>query len=105
MQIPIQSLNGVHLKKFPFNFDEVVYSYYLEEEDLYDIQLVLANGQSFVLNKCNYTIPERKRDKKAEEKKEEKTSIEVTEIVTNHKDNTRWITLDSTQYKLCKFIP
>ena len=37
IQIPIQSLNAKHLKKFPFDFEETEYPYYLEAEELNEI--------------------------------------------------------------------
>lgn len=84
MQIPIQSLNSKHNKKFPFDFDEAVYIYYLEEEDVDDIELVLANGKPFILNDGNSRIAEKKRDKKH---KEETKGIDVTGSIKKGKDN------------------
>ena len=80
MQIPIQSLNSNHAKKFPFDFDEAIYVYYLEDEYLDDIELVLASGGPFTLSDGNSNT-ERKRDKKKRDKKEEKLDqkgIDVT---------------------------
>lgn len=68
MQIPIQSLNNKHVKKFPFDLDEAVYTYYLEDEDLDEIELVLANGEFFTLNEGNSTAKDKKRDNKLKDK-------------------------------------
>lgn len=48
MQIPIQSLNSKHNKKFNFNFNEDVYQYSLEENDFTNIDLVLSDGNTFL---------------------------------------------------------
>ena len=37
MQIPIQSLNNVHHKKFEFDFDATIYKYFLKDIDLEEI--------------------------------------------------------------------
>jgi hypothetical protein len=68
MQIPIQSLNSKHAKKFSFDFNESTYHYYLADEDLDDIELVLASGERFTLSKANSGVSKKKRDYKMEEK-------------------------------------
>ena len=82
-----------------------MYAYYLEDEDLEYIELVIANGEPFILE-GNAGQTERKRDKKAEEKKkeqQEQKGIDVTSIAEAHKDKKgRWITL--YDYNSCKFI-
>ena len=72
MQIPIQSLNFKHLKKCEFDFDEDIYKYFLKDRDLEEIQLVLANGEFFLLDRDNSKSTDKKRDKKTEQKKEQK---------------------------------
>jgi hypothetical protein len=64
MQIPIQSLNETHNKKFNFDFNTDIYKYYLIDEETEDIQLVLANGEYLILDESNSDIKEKKRDKK-----------------------------------------
>jgi hypothetical protein len=46
-------LNSKHAKKFPFDFNESIYYYYLSDEYLDDIELVLATGERFTLSKDN----------------------------------------------------
>ena len=47
MQIPIQSLNNQHSKKFKFEFDHDIYRYFIEKEELNQIELVLSDGTQF----------------------------------------------------------
>ena len=73
MQIPIQSLNSEHFKKYEFDFNEAVYKYFLKDRDLGEIQLVLADGEPFILERDNTKSAEKKkRDKKAQDKEEKK---------------------------------
>lgn len=50
MQIPIQSLNCKHSKKFEFGFSEDIYKYELKQEDFNEIELVLSNGSIFAVD-------------------------------------------------------
>lgn len=68
MQIPIQSLNTKHGKKYEFGFDQCIYQYHLKESDLNEIQLVLANGEPFILNEGNFIDKDKKRVKKQTQK-------------------------------------
>lgn len=47
MQIPIQSLNTVHLKSYDFSFDETVFKYRMSEKEVEQVKLVVENGQEF----------------------------------------------------------
>ena len=103
MQIPIQSLNSKHNKKFPFDFDETMYAYYLEEEDIDDIELVLANGEPFILNDGNSRIAEKKRDKKHKDKEEVK-GMNVTAKIDKKKTKTATFTIiKDPMYSACLF--
>lgn len=51
MQIPIQSLNGVHQQKFEFDLDGTRYKYHLTIEQLGDIEIVLESGEVFEFRK------------------------------------------------------
>ena len=92
MQIPIQSLNTVHHKKFEFDFDAAVYKYYLKDWEVNDIELVLANGEPFTLDRVDIISNnvEKKRDakqKQKSEKKEETKGIDVSNNVEKGKSN------------------
>ena len=50
MQVPIQSLNERHSLKFNFDFDHTIFKYYLSDEELNEVELVLANGEPFTLS-------------------------------------------------------
>jgi hypothetical protein len=67
MQIPIQSLNSVHHKKFEFDFNNDIFKYYLSDDELNDIELVLANKESFKSFSIN-SLPRKRRDKQADKK-------------------------------------
>ncbi len=47
MQIPVQSLNNQHSKKFEFEFDHDIYRYFIEKEELNQVELVLNDGMQF----------------------------------------------------------
>ena len=55
-----------------FDFDESVYKYYLDDKDLKEIQLVLPDGEPFVLGESDFGVVERKRNNKVKEKEEQK---------------------------------
>lgn len=71
MQIPIQSLNTMHIKSYDFDFDPKVFKYHLSDKELDEIHLVLESGEDFKFPDIATSITkENKRNKKTYLKKE-----------------------------------
>jgi hypothetical protein len=108
MQIPIQSLNIVHLQKFEFDFDGGCYKYHLTDDELDEIELVLEIGEMFEFPETTESLGtskslEKKRDQKHKDKKEVK-GINVTAKIDKKKTKTATFTIiKDPMYSACLF--
>ena len=85
-----------------------MYRYHLNEKDLKDVEIVLANGEPFSLTEGKSLSKDRKREYKAQYKSietEEQKGIDVTGFVkqTRSKAQGMILTIDIEDCKQCIF--
>ena len=77
----------------------------MTSKEVDEVKLVLENGEEFqFLVDTLFAANEKKRDKKNKGKKERTNGIDVTDLVSPHKDKKgRWMTVALSGYDSCKF--